>query len=102
MATPDHPVVKDAVPKSAIPHTPRNIITLIVVSIIILGAVYVATMAYMVANAAPQLNQETPDFPGRILDAFVHVGDVLIGALIGLLINTRSTSPAAETTSKGA
>jgi len=72
------------------PRTERGLIRTIVLSIILLTTIYVLVMGYSVYQALPKLGEEAPDFPGRILDAFVHVGDILVGALIGLLVNTRS------------
>lgn len=78
------------------PRTEPGLIRLIVLAIIFLTMVYVLVMGYSVFQALPRLNDAAPDFPGRILDAFVHVGDILVGALIGLLVNTRSAAPKPE------
>ena len=65
--------------------THPRIILLVVGTIALLSFVYVVTMAVCV------LNGTNP--PAIVSAAFSHAGDVLLGALIGLLINTRTPPP---------
>ncbi len=61
--------------------TPRHIVAIVVYTLAILSMTYVGTLAWCVIAGLPV--QET-------LGNFCHVGDTVIGAFTGMLINTRS------------
>ena len=65
--------------------THPRIILLVVGTIAVLSVIYVVTMAICV------LMGTTPQ--PIVAAGFSHAGDVLLGALIGLLINTRTPPP---------
>ena len=62
--------------------TPQHIIIVVVWTIAVLSSFYIGTLAYrtILETASAEL-----------LSAFTHAGDTLLGALIGLLINTRTS-----------
>lgn len=61
--------------------TPPKITFIVVSTIALLSAVYIGTLAYLTVMG---IN------PGDVLKDFTNAGNVIVGALIGLLINTRS------------
>lgn len=71
--------------------TPRYIITVVITTLAVLSAVYVCTLAWCVVRGLS---------PSETLGSFSHVGDTIIGAFTGALINTRSgpSEPVKEST----
>ena len=73
-------------------QTSQKLIFIVVCTIASLAVVYVVTLGWLAVN-----NQEPPT---NIQQAFNHAGDICLGALIGLLVNTRTMTapPISDTT----
>jgi uncharacterized membrane protein len=69
--------------------TPKSLIFIVVCTIAVLSTVFMVTEAYCAIQGV--------QIAENIQSAFTHAGDILLGALIGLMINTRTTT---ESTSK--
>jgi hypothetical protein len=66
------------------PVTNQKLIFIVVCTISSLAAVYVILLGFLAVFGHEP--------PSNVQQAFNHAGDVLLGALIGLLVNTRTLS----------
>lgn len=62
-------------------QTSQKLIYIVVCTIALMAMIYVGILGWLAIN-----NQEPP---ANVQQAFNHAGDICLGALIGLLVNTR-------------